>query len=163
MLESATAFGDDGSKMQAGGACLGAGVETSRRCHRSMSEHAADNLVLARPRIKENLATGMSEQMRIEPEARVTEHCPAKLHRQRSGGFCLPAFAGEKGIGWLFQQERSILTYIPGQNLNGLRRQLKVNRFSVLRLIFADHEVEAPATRDKIIRKVETRQVLQSD
>ena len=67
MLESATAFGDDGSKMQAGGACLGAGVEASRRCRRSMSEHAARNLVMARPRIEENLATGVSEQMRIEP------------------------------------------------------------------------------------------------
>lgn len=64
-----------------------------------MSEHAARNLVMARPRIEENLATGVSEQMRIEPEARITEHCPAKLHRQRSGGFCPPAFAGEKGTG----------------------------------------------------------------
>ena len=118
---------------------------------------------MARPRIEENLATGVSEQMRIEPEARITEHCPAKLHRQRSGGFCPPAFAGEKGIGWLFQQEGSILTHIPGQNRNGLRRQLKINRLSVLRLMLADHEVEAFGTRDKIIRKVETRQVLQSD
>jgi hypothetical protein len=41
-----------------------------------MSEHAARNLVMARPRIEENLATGVSEQMRIEPEARITEHRP---------------------------------------------------------------------------------------
>jgi hypothetical protein len=29
--------------------------------------------------------------------------------------------------------------------------------------MLADHEVEAFGTRDKIVRKVETRQVLQSD
>src|SRR5271170_626956 len=163
MLESATAFGDDGSKVQAGGAGLGASVKTSRRCDRSMSEHAAHNLILARPRIEENLATGVPEQMRVKSEASVTEHCPAKLHRQRSGRFCLAAFAGEQGIGWLFQQGGSILTYIPGQDLDGLRRQLKINRLSVFRLILADHKVESSATCDKIIREAKTRQVLQSD
>src|SRR5271170_5941396 len=67
MLESATAFGDDGSKVQAGGAGLGASVKTSRRCDRSMSEHAAHNLILARPRIEENLATGVPGDFALPP------------------------------------------------------------------------------------------------
>ena len=67
--------------MQPGAARLGAGIEASRRRDRSMSQHATHDLVMAGPRIKEDLATGVTEQMRIEPQARVTEHRSADLSR----------------------------------------------------------------------------------
>jgi hypothetical protein len=52
--------------MQACATRLGAGIETSRRCNGSMSQHAAQDFVVARACVKEDFAPGMPEQMHIE-------------------------------------------------------------------------------------------------
>jgi hypothetical protein len=65
VFECAAAFGNNRGKMQPGAARLGAGIQTGRRCNRSMPQHAT-HLVMAGPRIEEDFASSVPKQMGVE-------------------------------------------------------------------------------------------------
>lgn len=115
------------------------GVETSRSIQPFVSEDLPYYLIITRLLVEEHLASKVPEQMNVERVAGKLKDDLFNLQAKRMGGFVLTIAPREQGISWFTHQMGPILFHIPTQDIQGIFRDVKINRVPVFGLAFANN------------------------
>src|SRR5215469_12296221 len=144
---------------------LQAGVEGVSGIDRAVTQCAADNLVAARIVIEIQLCRDMAEQMRMDSQSGVGADGSRDLRSEKR--LILWAFAnsGEQCRIASRRQMGPKLAEIELDQIDALRRQRALERFSVFDLFCADDDIErlAPPWPDEIPFDVEPDQIPHSN
>ena len=121
--------------------CFCPGVEARRSIQPFVSEDLPYYLIITRLLVEEHLASKVPEQMNVERVAGKLKDDLFNLQAKRMGRLVLTITPWEQGISWFTHQMGSILFHIPAQDIQGIFRDVKINRMPVFGLAFANDQM----------------------
>ena len=135
------------------GACplgLCPGVEARGRIQPFVPEYLPYHLIITRLLVEEHLPGKMSEQVNVERVTGKLKDSIFDLQTKRVGGFVFSVSSWKQGISWFTDQMWPILGHVPAQDLQRIRRDVKIHRMPVFGLAFANDQMDLFALRFQV-------------
>lgn len=139
--------------------CFCPGVEAGGRIQPFVSEDLPYYLIITRLLVEEHLARKVPEQMNVERVAGKLKDSVFDLHTEGMGRLVLTIAPREQGISWFTDQIWPILGHVPAQDLQGIRRDVKIHRVPVFGLAFANDQMDLFALRFQVPMDVDSAKI----